>query len=99
MPKSGQHSSHAEVKERMETGLTRISEKARIKADEQFTALMHHLSSSLLEDCHKELGGSKSPGVDGITKAILYAALNKTFLLDRLAVGTTLPITGTSSKV
>jgi group II intron reverse transcriptase/maturase len=70
----------------METGLTRISEKARMKADEQFTALMHHLSSSLLEDCHRELGGSKSPGVDGITKAIYEEDLSGNIqrLIERL---------------
>jgi len=70
----------------VETGLTRITEKARMKADERFTALMHHLSSNLLEECHRELKGSKSPGVDGITKSIYEEDLSGNIqrLVDKL---------------
>lgn len=48
-------------------GLERIRQAAREKSGERFTALLHHVSTDLLEMAFFELKGHAAPGVDGQT--------------------------------
>jgi len=52
----------------METKLKRIAEVAREKPKERFTSLVHLVNEEMLKICHREMDGSKAPGVDGVTK-------------------------------
>src|ERR1035437_6224298 len=52
---------------RMSQGLDGVREAARKKKQEQFTALLHHLSIGLLRDSFYALKRQASPGVDGVT--------------------------------
>ena len=52
----------------METKLKRIAEAARERPKERFTSLVHLVNEEMLEICHREMDGSKAPGVDGVTK-------------------------------
>ena len=51
------------------TGVERIARQASRRAEESFTALMHHFSVDNLLACFKSLDGSKAVGVDRVTKA------------------------------
>ena len=52
----------------LETEFTRIAYIAKAKPKERFTSLVHLIDEELLKQCHQELNGKKSVGVDGITK-------------------------------
>lgn len=52
----------------METKLARITEIARMKPDEKFTSLYHHINEEMLLLCHLEMSGNKATGVDEVTK-------------------------------
>lgn len=52
----------------LETKFTRIAYIAKAKPKERFTSLVHMIDEELLKQCHQELNGKKSVGVDGITK-------------------------------
>jgi hypothetical protein len=52
----------------METKLARITEIAKMKPDEKFTSLYHHINEEMLLLCHTELSGNKATGVDEVTK-------------------------------
>lgn len=52
----------------METKLARITEIARQKRNERFTALAHHINLETLKDAHRELKAGKASGIDGVTK-------------------------------
>ena len=52
---------------RMSLGLDGVRQAARKKKQEQFTALLHHLSVGLLRDSFYALKRQASPGVDGVT--------------------------------
>lgn len=70
----------------METKLTRISEIAKEKPKERFTALYHHLNQEMLIECHRELSGNKAAGVDQVTKEAYEKSLEENIvnLVDRL---------------
>src|SRR5262249_34283940 len=51
----------------MSQGLCGVREAASVKKQERFTALLHHLSISLLRDSFHALKRQASPGVDGVT--------------------------------
>jgi group II intron reverse transcriptase/maturase len=53
--------------ERVSQGLDGVRKAARERKQEQFTALLHHLSVALLRDSFYALQHQASPGVDGVT--------------------------------
>src|SRR5215469_5454390 len=53
--------------ERTSQGLGGVREAARERKQERFTALLHHLTVSLLGDSFYALKRQASPGVDGVT--------------------------------
>lgn len=48
-------------------GLACVRNAARERGQEQFTALLHHLTVDLLRDSFYELKRQVAPGVDGVT--------------------------------
>lgn len=52
----------------METKLTRIACIAKAKPKARFTSLVDLIDEELLKQCHQELNGNKSVGVDEVTK-------------------------------
>src|SRR5882672_12553397 len=52
---------------RMSLGLDGVRQAARKRKQEQFTALLHHLSVGLLRDSFYALKRQASPGIDGVT--------------------------------
>lgn len=52
----------------METKLARIAEIAKMRPDEKFTSLYHHINEEMLLLCHRELSGNKAAGIDEVTK-------------------------------
>lgn len=52
----------------METKLARITEVAKMRPDEKFTSLYHHINEEMLLLCHSELSGDRASGVDQVTK-------------------------------
>ena len=75
------------------TRLERISLRARVHRGEVFTSLFHHLDYELLEQCFREEGKEKAPGVDGLTKEAYGAELeaNLQSLVRRLHSGSYRP--------
>jgi len=53
--------------ERVSQGLRGVREVAKTRKQERFTALLHHLSVSLLRDSYYALKRQAAPGVDGVT--------------------------------
>lgn len=53
--------------ERMSQGLTGVRERARRNKQEQFTALLHHVTVDLLRESFYGLKRKAAPGVDGVT--------------------------------
>ena len=53
--------------ERVSQGLNGVREKARKNKQEQFTALLHHVTVELLRDSYYGLKRKAAPGVDGVT--------------------------------
>ncbi len=53
--------------ERMSEGLNGVRERARKNKQEQFTALLHHVTVDLLRDSYYGLKRKAAPGVDGVT--------------------------------
>ena len=63
-----QHDTHRTLgRARVPQGLERIRQTAREKRDEKFTALLHHVSTDLLEAEFFALKEHAAPGVDGLT--------------------------------
>jgi group II intron reverse transcriptase/maturase len=52
---------------RMSLGLGGVRQVARTRKQEQFTALLHHLSVGVLRDSFYALKRQASPGIDGVT--------------------------------
>lgn len=53
----------------MDTKLERIAKIAKDKPEEGFTSLIHLINKETLIECHKDMNGKKSSGVDKVTKA------------------------------
>ena len=53
--------------ERVSQGLSGVREAAKKRRQERFTALLHHVSVSLLRDSFYALKRQAAPGVDGVT--------------------------------
>jgi group II intron reverse transcriptase/maturase len=65
---AGQHDTHrTQSRASVTQGLERIRQTAREKKEEKFTALLHHVSTELLEAEFFELKEHAAPGVDGLT--------------------------------
>jgi len=61
------HMSPMQSGKRMSQGLHGVRQAASVRKQEQFTALLHHLSLNLLRDSFFALKRQASPGVDGVT--------------------------------
>src|SRR5471032_2318666 len=48
-------------------GLDRVRTAARLKKEERFTALLHHVAVDQLGDAYAALRRKAAPGVDGVT--------------------------------
>ena len=53
--------------ERVSQGLSGVRRVARVRKQEQFTALLHHVTISLLRESFEALKKNAAPGVDGVT--------------------------------
>src|SRR5215469_13490128 len=53
--------------ERVSQGLSGVRQTARERKQERFTALLHHLTATLLRDSFFALKRQAAPGVDGVT--------------------------------
>jgi hypothetical protein len=53
--------------ERMSQGLSGVRRVARERKQEQFIALLHHVTVSLLRESFEALKKNAAPGVDGVT--------------------------------
>ena len=51
----------------MSPGLERVRENARANPNQRFTALLHHITPSLLRTAYFSLKRKAAPGVDGVT--------------------------------
>jgi RNA-directed DNA polymerase len=54
-------------RERVSQALDRVRKAARLKKDEKFTALLHHINLDLLQEAFFALKRDAAPGVDGVT--------------------------------
>src|SRR5499433_335579 len=54
-------------RERVSQALERVRKAARLKKDEKFTALLHHINLDLLREAFFALKRDAAPGVDGVT--------------------------------
>jgi len=54
-------------RERVSQALDRVRKAARLKKDEKFTALLHHINLDLLREAFFALKRDAAPGVDGVT--------------------------------
>jgi hypothetical protein len=61
------HMSPTQSGKRMSQGLYGVRQAATERKQERFTALLHHLSLSLLRDSFYALKRQASPGIDGVT--------------------------------
>jgi len=52
----------------METKLERIADRSAHEIKPEYTSLYHLLNEELLNQCHKELDGSKALGIDRVSK-------------------------------
>jgi len=48
-------------------GLNRVRQAARLKKEELFTALLHHVDADALGQAYHALKREAAPGVDGVT--------------------------------
>jgi hypothetical protein len=53
--------------ERVSQGLSGVRRVARARKQEQFTALLHHVTANLLRESFDALKKNAAPGVDGVT--------------------------------
>jgi RNA-directed DNA polymerase len=63
-------------RERVSQALDRVRKAARMKKDEKFTALLHHVNLDLLREAFLALKRDAAPGVDGVTWRIYEADLD-----------------------
>jgi RNA-directed DNA polymerase len=64
---SRQSTYRAQYRASVSQALERIRKAARQRKKEQFTALLHHISTDLLREAFRELKRNAAPGVDGLT--------------------------------
>jgi group II intron reverse transcriptase/maturase len=61
------HTSPTQSGERVSQGLSGVRQAAKERKQERFTALLHHLTATLLRDSFYALKRQAAPGVDGVT--------------------------------
>ena len=61
------HTSLTQSGERVSQGLSGVRQAAKERKQERFTALLHHLTATLLQDSFYALKRQAAPGVDGVT--------------------------------
>ena len=59
----------------MSTKITRISQIAKERPKEKFTAVYHLINEELLLECYNELDKDKATGIDGVTKEMYFMNL------------------------
>ena len=65
---TGEQSTHrTQGRERVSQALDRVRQAARLKKEEKFTTLFHHLSIDLFREAFFALKRDAAPGVDGLT--------------------------------
>ena len=64
-------------RERVSQALERVRKAARLKKDEKFTALLHHVNLDLLREAFFALKRDAAPGVDGLTWETYEADLER----------------------
>ncbi len=75
---AGQHSTRrAQDWASVSQALDRIRQAARQRKEERFTALLHHISTDLLQEAYYELREQAAPGVDGLTWKTYEADLER----------------------
>src|SRR5262245_49625958 len=62
-----QSTHRAQGRERVSQALERVRKAARLKKNEKFTALLHHMNLDLLREAFFALKRDAAPGVDGVT--------------------------------
>ena len=63
-----QQSTHrTQGRERVSQALERVRKAARLRKEEKFTALLHHINVDLLREAFFALKRDAAPGVDGLT--------------------------------
>ena len=65
---ASEHSTHrTQGRERVSQALERVRKAARLRKEEKFTALLHHINLDLLREAFFALKRDAAPGVDGMT--------------------------------
>jgi RNA-directed DNA polymerase len=64
---SGQSTHRTQGRERVSQALDRVRKAARLRKEEKFTALLHHVNIDLLREAFFALKRDAAPGVDGVT--------------------------------
>src|SRR6516164_521088 len=65
---ASEHSTHrTQGRERVSQALERVRKAARLRKEEKFTALLHHINVDLLREAFFALKRDAAPGVDGLT--------------------------------
>ena len=54
----------------MQTKLAGITEVAKRRPNEKFTALAHLINVDMLRLCHLEMDGNKATGIDEVTQEV-----------------------------
>src|SRR5215813_12810832 len=64
-------------RERVSQALDRVRKAARLRKEEKFTALLHHINLDLLREAFLALKRDAAPGVDGVTWRAYEADLDR----------------------
>jgi RNA-directed DNA polymerase len=64
---SEQSTHRTQCRERVSQALERVRKAARLRKEEKFTALLHHINTDLLREAFYALKRDAAPGVDGLT--------------------------------
>ena len=64
---SKQSTHRTQGRERVSQALDRVRKAARLRKDEKFTTLLHHINVELLREAFLALKRDAAPGVDGMT--------------------------------
>jgi RNA-directed DNA polymerase len=64
---SEQSTHRTQGRERVSQALERVRQAARLRKEEKFTALLHHINLDLLREAFFALKRDAAPGVDGVT--------------------------------
>src|SRR5499426_916014 len=64
---SEQSTHRTQGRERVAQALDRVRKAARLRKEEKFTALLHHINVDLLREAFFALKRDAAPGVDGVT--------------------------------